>query len=92
MISKKNVTLANEPSIQKYAEGIKELEGIKVLEYYVFHNKELYIIGYKASENLYEKYLPDFGKNVKIFQVDKLIYSENYFELIILNLAKEMIN
>ncbi|HET9773457.1 MAG TPA: hypothetical protein VFP25_00590 [Nitrososphaeraceae archaeon] len=68
VISQKDVIVANEIARQIYAEGIKELEGFKFLQYYVFHNKEPYFIGYKTSSgDLYEKYLPDFEKMVKSF-------------------------
>jgi hypothetical protein len=68
VVSKKNVTFANEPSRQIYGEGIGEEEGFKFLQYYLFHNKEPYYIAYKASNNLYEKYLPDFEKMLKSFK------------------------
>lgn len=68
VISEKNVTVANEISRQIYAEGIGEKEGFKFLQYYVIHNKEPYRIGYTASGNLYEKYVPDFEKMLKSFK------------------------
>jgi len=44
------------------------MEGAKFLHYYVFHNKKPYFIGYMATEDLYQKYLPDFEKMLKSFK------------------------
>lgn len=68
VISENNVTVANETSRQIYAEGKGKFEGFKFLEYYLFHNKEPYMIAYKASNHLYEKYLPDFEKMLNSFK------------------------
>jgi len=66
--SQKDVIVANETATQIYAEGIGEGEGFKFLHYYLMHNKEPYILGYKAFDHLYEKYLPDFEKMLKSFK------------------------
>ena len=68
VITQKDIILSNETSRQIYAEGIGKFDGFKFLEYYVFHNKEPYIITYHASNNVYEKYLPDFEKMVSSFK------------------------
>jgi hypothetical protein len=66
--SQKDVIVANETATQIYAEGIGEGEGFKFLHYYLMHNKEPYVLGYKAFDHLYEKYLPDFEKMLKSFK------------------------
>lgn len=66
--SQKDVIVANETATQIYAEGIGEDEGFKFLHYYLIHNKEPYVLGYKASNHLYQKYLPDFEKMLNSFK------------------------
>lgn len=68
VITQKDIILANETSIQIYAEGIGKFEGFKFLEYFAFHNKDPYVIAYYASNHVYEKYLPDFEKMVSSFK------------------------
>lgn len=68
VITQKEVTVANETARHIYAEGIGDMEGFNYLQYFVIHNKQPYLIGYKAPNNLYEKYLPDFQKMVKSFK------------------------
>jgi hypothetical protein len=61
--------VAKETARQIYSEGFGETQDLKFLQYYLFHNKEPYLIGYYgAKEGIYEKYLPDFEKMVKSFK------------------------
>jgi PsbP-like protein len=66
--SQQNLTIDNEPAVKIYADGINSFNGIKFVEYMVWHDDKPYYFGYMAKAKDFEKYLPEFEQIVKSFK------------------------
>jgi hypothetical protein len=66
-----NITIAGEPAVKIYGDGMYNFNGIKTVEYLLWHDKEPYVLEYMANVKDFEKYLPQFEQIVKTFKFVK---------------------
>ena len=66
--SKQNVTIDGDPAVKVYGDGTNSLDGIKFVEYMIWHDNKPYYIGYMANVKDYQKYLPQFEEIMKTFK------------------------
>lgn len=69
--SMQNVTLSGEPGVKIYGDGIDPFNGIKFVQYLVWHDEEPYFLEYMANQKDYQKYLPQFEQMIKTFKFSK---------------------
>jgi hypothetical protein len=70
--SKENGTIDSEAAVRIRGDGINSFNGIKFVQYLVWHDKKPYVLAYMANVKDFEKYLPQFNQMINTFKFAKL--------------------
>lgn len=69
--SNENGTIDNEIAVRIRGDGINSFNGIKFVQYLVWHDNKPYALAYMANVKDYEKYLPQFQQMIDTFKFVK---------------------